>query len=145
MSIQYIYQHRPLQAAPEFTQIGIFGLQIKPSGNPGTRGFDIHYLSRPLFPGHLSIKKKIRFKYFSKIGFLKSSLDVFGLIDIYSEGSSPGKCQKIQRCQMHSCLPMHTNHLLIRGLPRSVSNQHGLVFLYENYSDYILCMSRVTR
>jgi hypothetical protein len=34
MPIKYVHQHRRLQDPPKFTQITIFGLKNKPSGNP---------------------------------------------------------------------------------------------------------------
>jgi hypothetical protein len=35
-----MYEHLPLQDPPKFSQIGIFGLQNMPSGNPGA-GFEL--------------------------------------------------------------------------------------------------------
>jgi hypothetical protein len=32
--IRLVYQHLPLQDLPKFTQIGIFGFENMPSGNP---------------------------------------------------------------------------------------------------------------
>jgi hypothetical protein len=42
-----IYQHFPLLVPPKFTQIGIFGLKIKPSGKPCSRIDDRGFKSAP--------------------------------------------------------------------------------------------------
>jgi hypothetical protein len=35
MVTNYIFQHFPFRGPSKYTQIGNFGLKIKPSGNPG--------------------------------------------------------------------------------------------------------------